>query len=89
MGAGPFQLGKKAREITELGTREDQWSCKHSPDICAYYKYKNKFRQILHCLKTGQGQLRVIIYINFVELEYILLHAKFHDHRTISSVEDF
>ena len=39
----------------------------------------------------GQGQLRVIIYINFVELENILLHAKFHAHRTISSVgeEDF
>ena len=32
----------------------------------------------------------VIIYINFVELQYILLHAKFHDHRPISSVgEDF
>ena len=28
----------------------------------------------------------VFIYINFVELEYILLHAKFHDHRTINSV---
>ena len=42
------------------------------------------------CLKMGQGQLRVIIYINLVELEYLLLHAKFHDHRTISSVgEDF
>ena len=41
-------------------------------------------------LKMGQGQLRVIIYINFVELENILLHAKFHDHRTISSEgEDF
>ena len=38
----------------------------------------------------GQGQLRVIIYINFVELEYILLHTKFHVHRTISSVgEEF
>ena len=38
----------------------------------------------------GQGQLRTIISLNFVELEYILLHAKFHDHRTISSVgEDF
>ena len=56
----------------------DQWSCKRSPDIWAYYKYK-----------MGKGQLRVIIYINFVELEYIMLHAKFHDHRTISSVEDF
>ena len=36
----------------------------------------------------GQGQLRAIIYINFVELENILLHAKFHDHRTISSIEE-
>ena len=34
----------------------------------------------------GQGQLRVIIYIKLEELEYIILRAKFHDHRTISSV---
>ena len=34
----------------------------------------------------GQGQLSVIICINFVELENILLNAKFHDHTTISSV---
>ena len=27
----------------------------------------------------GQGQLRVIIYINFVELENILLRAVFHE----------
>ena len=38
-----------------------------------------------HC-KIGQGQLKVIIYINCVELEFRMLHAKFHDHRTISSV---
>ena len=33
----------------------------------------------------------MVIYIKFVELENILLHAKFHYHRTISSVgeEDF
>ena len=38
----------------------------------------------------GQGHLRVIIYINFAELEYIMLYAKFHNHRTISSVgEEF
>ena len=30
----------------------------------------------------------VIIYINFVELECITPHAKFHDQRTISSVEE-
>ena len=30
------------------------------------------------------------MYINFVALEYKMPHAKFHDHRTISSVgEDF
>ena len=34
----------------------------------------------------GQYQLRVIIYINFLELEYIIPHAECHDHRTISSV---
>ena len=29
-------------------------------------------------------------FIHFVELQYILLHAKFHDHRTISAVgEEF
>ena len=67
---------------------EDQWSCKRSPDIWAYCKYKNKFCQCGHCLKMGQGQLSVIIYLTFVELEKILLHAKFHDHTTISSVGD-
>ena len=35
--------------------------------------------------KIGQGQPRVIIYINFVELESPMLHAKFQDHRTSSS----
>ena len=31
------------------------------------------------CRKIGQGQLRVIIYINFIELESLMLHAKFQD----------
>ena len=31
----------------------------------------------------------VIIYINFVELESLMLHAKFQDHRTSGSGEDF
>ena len=48
--------------------------------------YKNKFRQIRHSIKMGQGHLRVIIYINFVEFEYIMPHAKFYEHRTIKSV---
>ena len=31
----------------------------------------------------------VIIYINFVELESPMLHAKFQDYRTSGSGEDF
>ena len=40
------------------------------------------------CRKIGQGQPRVIIYINFVELESPILHAKFQDHRTSGSGEE-
>ena len=39
--------------------------------------------------KIGQGQPRVIIYMNFVELESPMLHAKFQDHRNSGSGEDF
>ena len=35
--------------------------------------------------KIGQGQPRVTIYINFVELESPMLHAKVQDHRTSDS----
>ena len=38
--------------------------------------------------KLGQGHPRVIIYINFVELESPMLHAKFQDHRTSGSGEE-
>ena len=40
------------------------------------------------CRKIGQGQPRVIIYINFVELESLMLHAKFQDHKTSGSGEE-
>ena len=39
--------------------------------------------------KIGQSQPRVIIYINFVELESPMLNAKFQDHRTSGFGEDF
>ena len=38
--------------------------------------------------KIGQGQSRVIIYLNFVALHILMLHAKFQDHRTTSSGEE-
>ena len=47
---------------------------------------KTSFCQIGHCCKIGHGQLRVI---NCEELEFIMFHAKFHDHRTITEGKDF
>ena len=38
--------------------------------------------------KNSQGQVRVTIYINFVEFESQMLHAKFKDHRTSGSGEE-
>ena len=58
---------------------EDQWSCKRhliSPTVSTKTS------------KIGQGQPRVIIYINFVQLESPMLHTKFQDHRTSGSGEE-
>ena len=38
--------------------------------------------------KIGQSQPRVIIYINFVELESPMLHTNFQDHRISGSGEE-
>ena len=40
------------------------------------------------CRKIGDGQTRVIFYINFVELETSVPYVKFQDHRTSWSEED-
>ena len=40
------------------------------------------------CHKIGQGQPMVINYINFVEIESPMIHAKFQDHKTFGSGED-
>ena len=53
-----------------------------------FFPYKSIRDQIWPCLKIGQGQPRVIIYTNFVELESPMLHAKFQDHRTSGSGEE-
>ena len=42
----------------------------------------------LPCRKIGQGHCRVMIYINFVELHCLLLHAKFQNHRPSESGEE-
>ena len=36
----------------------------------------------------GQGHQRVMIYIYFVELETLMLHAKFQDPRSFGSEEE-
>ena len=40
------------------------------------------------CRKIGQGHCRVMIYINFVELLSVMLHAKFQNHRPSGSGEE-
>ena len=40
------------------------------------------------CRKIGQGHPRVMIYINFVELDSPMLHAKFQNHRPSGFQED-
>ena len=37
------------------------------------------------CHKIGQGHPKVMIYINFVELLPLMLHAKFQNHRPSGS----
>ena len=42
------------------------------------------------CHKIGQGRPKVMIYINFVELLSLMLHAKFKNHRPFGlGEEDF
>ena len=41
------------------------------------------------CHKIGQGHPKVMIYINFVELHCLMLHAKFQNHRPSGSGEEF
>ena len=82
------------REHSKFGSGEDfigfyhiwtwrpSWSC-----FVTVFPGKTHRRQILTCRKISQSQSRVIMYINFVKLEYPILHAKFQDHRTSSSRE--
>ena len=40
------------------------------------------------CHKIGQGHPKVMIYINFVELPSLMLHAKFQNHKPSGSGEE-
>ena len=43
---------------------------------------------MLTCRKIGQSHHRVLIYIHIVDLESLMLHAKFQDPRTLGSGEE-
>ena len=55
--------------------------------LCCKFSPLNDFVTVFYIqtCKIGQGQPRVIVYINFVELESPMLYAKFHDHGTFGS----
>ena len=60
---------------------EYQWSYKRSPEIW-------EWDLSWPCHKIGQGHPRVMVYINFVELHSLMLHAKFQNHRPSGSDEE-
>ena len=55
-----------------------------------FFPYKSIRDQILPCRNIGQGQPRIIMWINLVVLEHPMLHTKFQSHRPfVSGEEDF
>ena len=53
-----------------------------------FFPNKSVRDQIWLCCKIGQGQYRVIIWINLVILEHPMLHTKFQGHRPFGSGEE-
>ena len=53
------------------------------------FPFKCLWKQNWPCRKIGQGQLRVIIYLNFVVLQTLRLHAKFQGYWPSGSWEVF
>ena len=60
-------------------------SCSPLNDFVTDIPIQTHRQPSLTCRKMGQGQHRIIIYINFVEPKSIMLHAKFQDHRICGS----
>ena len=65
--------------------------CKFSPlnGFVTVFPIQMYMRPNLILLKNRSWSTRVIIYINFVELGPLMLHAKFQDHRTSVSGEEY
>ena len=56
--------------------------------VLPFFQYKSIRDQIWPCYKIGQGQPRVIIWINLVVLEHPMLHTKFQSHQLFGSGEE-
>ena len=56
--------------------------------VFSFFSKEKPMLPNLTCHKLGQGQPRVTIYSNSVELESPILHTKFQDHRTSGSGEE-
>ena len=52
------------------------------------FPYRSIMDQIWPCSKIGEGQPRVIIWINLVVLEHPMQHTKFQGHRPFGSGEE-
>ena len=53
-----------------------------------FFPLKSLCGQIWPCHKLGQGQPKVMIYVNYDGLESLMLHFKFHWYRTTGSEEE-
>ena len=94
-----FEYYDKMRYCHGVGADQNHKSSVHLPiafkflpsnDILAIVPIQMNGRPMLTCRKIGQGHPRVMIYINFVELLFLILHAKFQNHwPSGSGVEDF
>ena len=57
-------------------------------DILKVFPIQMHWRPMLTFRKIGQGHPKVIIYIYLVDLESLMLHAKFQDPRPLGSGEE-
>ena len=73
----PWQLFSQFTHMLQVFTIN--WQYQFSPFIVSNLYWGN---QIWPCCKISQGPFRVIIYIHFLELESLMLHAKFQIQRT-------
>ena len=70
------------------GYAELEQAWKYMTICCiSFHPCRSIRKQIWPCHKNGQGQLRVIIWINLVVLEYPMLYTKFQGHWPLGSKE--